>query len=173
MVSCGSYRVIGVWEVPSGYHGWVLVERANPKCPPAVLTFTSVVLKVDSSGRGCTSTALPKGPQLLRFRGVDAEGARHALLLGCPGVGGQIWGYAPGERSNEFISIRQAVEFFVGTEAEFRVARRHVPSGGWNLIVLTQSQNDGAISFRRPGSRAWSRHCSLCQRRLTSQDEAS
>ncbi len=127
MVSCGSYRVIEDWEVPSGYHGWVLVERANPKCPPAVLTFTSVVLKVDSSGRGCTSTALPKGPQLLRFRGVDAEGARHALLLGRPGVGGQIWGYAPGERSNEFISIRQAVEFFVGTEAEFRGGQKTRP----------------------------------------------
>ena len=129
MVSCGSYRVIEDWEVPSGYHGWVLVERANRNALSAMLTFTSVVLKVDSSGRGCTSTALPKGPRLLRFRGVDAEGARHALLLGCPGVGrqvgdtplvrGQINSYQFGKQLNSSLELKRSSG----------VARRHAVAG--------------------------------------------
>jgi len=32
-------------ELSQDYRGWVLVEEANPKCPPAEFTFTTVVFK--------------------------------------------------------------------------------------------------------------------------------
>lgn len=129
MVSCGSYRVMQDWELPSGYHGWVLVERANPKCPPAVLTFTSVTFKVDSSGHGCTSTPFLKRFQLLRFFELDSSGHRHELRMGSAGNSGQIWEFnnseeaAEGDKSPFFY----ATEFFVGTEAEFKVAQKTRP----------------------------------------------
>jgi len=119
-MGCGSYRVMEDWELPSGYHGWVLVERANPKCPPAVLTLTSITFKVDSSGHGCTSTPFIKRHQLLRFFEPDSSGHRRKLRVGSPGNGGQIWGYANAEEGDESGVFFSATEFFVGTEAEFR-----------------------------------------------------
>jgi hypothetical protein len=123
MTGCGSYRVTVDWELPMGYKGWVWVERANPKCPAALLTPTSVVIKVDSSGHGCVATPLPHRPQILRFAEVDESGRRRVLLMGSPGNGGQIWEYSPGSASNELMSIHEAVEFFVGTEAEYEKSK--------------------------------------------------
>jgi hypothetical protein len=138
-VSCRSYRVTEDWELPSGYHGWVLVERANPKCPPAVLTFTSVTLKVDSSGHGCTSTPILKRPQLLRVFELDSSGHRHELRMGSAGNGGQIWEFNNAEEGDESGTFFYATEFFVGTEAEYQSGRGARPK--WWL-------------GRRPGSSA-------------------
>jgi hypothetical protein len=121
VVGCGSYRVKEDFEIPSGYRGWVVIERANPKCRPAVLTFTSVVLKVDPSGHGCASTPLPKGPQHMRFGDLDSQGHKRELRLGYPGNGGQIWDYSSGgmSSSDESLPVREVNEFFVGTEIEY------------------------------------------------------
>jgi hypothetical protein len=120
ILGCGSYRVIEAWELPNAYRGWVVVERANPKCPQVLLAVASVVLKVPPSGRGCFSTPLPKHAQYLRFFELDTSGHRHPLQVGSPGNGGQIWEFMSGGSSNEFVSIREANEFFVGTEAEYQ-----------------------------------------------------
>lgn len=129
VTGCGSYRVMVDFEIPSGYRGWVVVERANPKCPPAVLTLTSVVLKVDPSGHGCTSTPLPKGPQHMRFWELDSQGHKRELRLGYPGNGGQIWDYSSGgmTSSDESFPAREAIEFFVGTEVEFQSGKETRP----------------------------------------------
>jgi len=121
---CGTYRVRSVWEVPQGYRGWVLVERANPRCQPAQFTLTSVVFRVDSSGHGCTSTPLAKASQLLSFWEIDSLGRKHELPSS---PGGLIWGFSNAAASNEFVSIREATEFFVGTEAEFDAAQQSRP----------------------------------------------
>jgi hypothetical protein len=126
-VGCGSYRVIQDWVVPSEYHGWVLVERANPKCPPALLTFTTNTFKVDLSGHGCTSTQIFKGPQYLRVFQLDSTGVRHELRIGSPGNGGQIWQFSNAAEGNESGNFFYATEFFVGTEAEFRSSQTTRP----------------------------------------------
>ncbi len=120
---CGSYRVKSAWELPQGYTGWVLVEEANPKCPPAKFTFTTVTFNIDSTGHTCTSTSLPKYPQFLTFWEIDSKGQRHALPTGSSSDRGQIWGFNDAQASNEFVKIREATEFFVGTEREFQTKR--------------------------------------------------
>jgi hypothetical protein len=138
---CGSRRPIEDWELSSGYDGWVVFEFANPRCPPATLTFTSLVLEVDSSGRGCTSTALPKWPMYLHFKQADSQGAGRTLGMGEPGNGGEVWQYSVGEASQETpltgdgagetSQILQAAEFFVGTEAEFKTSQ---PRPNWGRM---------------------------------------
>ncbi len=132
IAGCGSYRVIEDWELPDGYHGWVVMERATPKCPEALLSVTSVVLKVDSSGHGCTSTSLAKGPRYLRFYELDSTGHRRELGAG------QIWEFTSGMSSNEFVSIKQANEFFVGTESEYQ--SRKVPRPQWGRMQATRGK---------------------------------
>ena len=129
VVGCGSYRAMEDFEIPSGYRGWVVVERANPNCPPALITFASVVLKVDPSGHGCASTPLPKGPQHMRFWELDLQGHKRELRLGYPGNGGQIWDYSSGgtSSSDETLPSREAIEFFVGTEVEFQSSKETRP----------------------------------------------
>ena len=124
---CGSYRVISAVEVPKGYRGWVLVEQSNLKCPPAKFTLTKVIYTVNSSGRGCVSTPLPKEPELLTFWEVDSEGHKYELRMGSGSNDGLIWAYSDAAASNEFLSIREATQFFVGTEAEFKVAEKTRP----------------------------------------------
>ena len=124
---CGSYRVKSAWELPQGYRGWVLVEEANPKCPPAKFTFTTVIFNIDATGHACTSTSLPKCPQFLTFWEIDSKGKRHELRTGSSGDRGQIWGFNDAQASNEFVKIREATEFFVGTEQEFQNAEQTRP----------------------------------------------
>jgi hypothetical protein len=124
---CGSYRVISAVEVPKGYRGWVLIEQSNPKCPPAKFTLTKVIFTVNSSGHGCVSTPLPKASELLTFWEVDSEGHKYELRMGSGSNGGLIWAYSDAAASNEFVSIREATQFFVGTEAEFKVAEKTRP----------------------------------------------
>jgi hypothetical protein len=126
---CGSYRATQDWELPSAYHGWVLVELANPKCPPAALTFTSVTLKVNSSGHGCTSTKIFDRPQYLRVFELDSLGHRLKLRMGSPGKGGQIWAFSTAsEGESDFF---YATEFFVGTETEYQSSSRQTRPEWW------------------------------------------
>ena len=125
-VGSRSYRVMEDWELPSGYRGWVLMERANPKCPPAALTFASVTFKVDFSGHGCTSTPFFKPPKYLRIFELDSSGHRHKLGMGSPGHGGQIWEFSNAAEGNESVFF-YATEFFVGTEPEFQSSRQTRP----------------------------------------------
>ena len=131
--SCGSYRLRSVWEVPNGYRGWVLIERANPRCKAAKLTFASVVFEIDSSGHGCTSTALPKASQFLIFWEGGTHGQGRELQSGYPGNGGQIWGFRDAEEGDEAGTFFTATEFFVGTEMEYRDAQKTRPK--WWLRV--------------------------------------
>lgn len=125
---CGSYRVRSDWELPQDFHGWVLVEQSNPNCPKARFTFATVIFSVDSSGRGCVSTPLPKAPQHLTFWEMDAQGRRkRELRWGAPGNGGEIWDFSDAQASNEFVSIREMTEFFVGTEAEYNASLKDRP----------------------------------------------
>jgi hypothetical protein len=124
---CGSYRVKSAWELPQGYRGWVLVEEANPKCPPAKFTFTTVVFNIDSTGHACTSTRLSKGPQFLTFWEIDSKGQRHELHTGSSGDSRRILGFSDAQASNESVKIREATEFFVGTEAEYHTALKSRP----------------------------------------------
>ncbi len=118
-IGCGSYRLRAEWELPRGYHGWVFVERSNPGCPAARLTPTAAVFSVDSTGRGCSSTPLPKNSPFITFWEVDSHGYKRELKLGSPGDGGQIWGFGDYQASSAGLPVREATVFFVGTEKEF------------------------------------------------------
>src|SRR5260370_5145847 len=122
---CGSYRFTSVWEVPVSYHGWVLVEQGMSKCPPAKLTLTSVVHRIDASGHGCVSNHLPRGPQYLSFWDVDPQGRKNKLQLSA-GNGRRIWAFTEGEEAHESVFF-EATQFFVGTEAEFREGSKNRP----------------------------------------------
>lgn len=125
---CGSYRVRSDWELPQGFHGWVLVEQSNPNCPKARFTFATVIFRVDASGRGCVSTPLPKAPQYATFWEIGAQGRRkRELRFGAPGNGGEIWDLSVAQASNEFVSIREATQFFVGTEAQYNASLKDRP----------------------------------------------
>jgi hypothetical protein len=124
--SCGSYRIIEAWVLPSGFHGWVLMERGNPRCPPAEVSLTSVTFKVSSSTQGCSATPIFKQIQFQRFFELDPSGHRHELRIGSEGKGkgGQIWEFRNGvygEMNNpcKFYYTR----FFVGSEAEYNRSR--------------------------------------------------
>lgn len=122
---CGSYRIASVWEVPVTYHGWVLVERGNPRCPAPKLTVTSVIHRIDASGHGCFSDRLPKGPQFLSFWEVDPPLRRSELHFSA-GSGRRIWEFTEGEEGGESVFF-VATQFFVGTEAEFREGSKNRP----------------------------------------------
>jgi len=70
---------------------------------------------------------LAKGSQRLTFWEIDAQGGKHQLLIGQPGNGGLIWSFSNAQASNEFVRIREATEFFVGSETEFQSAEQNRP----------------------------------------------
>jgi hypothetical protein len=115
--------------IPSGYKGWVFLERANPDCHAGTSTLTSVIFIIDSSGHGCTSTPLAQGPQILRFWKMDERGQKRKLHIGSSGKGGDIWHYTDGSmaQAGKFGKFLYVTEFFVGTEAEYQEGLKNRP----------------------------------------------
>ncbi len=105
-----------LYEIPGGYKGWLVVRDEDSSCPPLTTRGVFLLVTLDSSGRACTSTALPKGYHYVHFRYAYPNGARDFLSLGS-GMNpqGEVWlmGHDP-QKNQEFI--------FVGSEGEMETS---------------------------------------------------
>jgi hypothetical protein len=114
-----------VYELPEGYHGWVLISSKRPDCPPIPSESEKPIFRIPSSGVLCTSSELRSvdywEDDEYYFVGV----ARTAIPPSTsPGVGRKVRLLSTtncGPRSptqGEFLS------FFIGTEAEVNTGKR-------------------------------------------------
>lgn len=71
-----------LWQFPSGYRGWVVVQYGDSNCPPLASKGLYKVIVVNVRGRSCTSSRMPTGLRYLRFEYIDPNGAEHSLISG-------------------------------------------------------------------------------------------
>jgi len=64
-----------VYELSSGYRGWLLISYEDSKCPRPSARWLYQVVRVASDGRGCTSRAMPRGWHYQRAEYVGPNGA--------------------------------------------------------------------------------------------------
>ena len=101
-----------VYELSSGYRGWLQIYYENPTCPPSPTRGVYQVMRVGSDGRGCTSGPMPRGWHYQRAEYVGPNGARTSAP--------SVWPLGHSE-------TRKVVIVFVGGEAEFRSSPHPVP----------------------------------------------
>lgn len=56
------------YELPDGYHGWVLIQYMEPACPPLVRDGIGEVLVVPEGGRACTSSPPREGWHIAEYK---------------------------------------------------------------------------------------------------------
>ena len=93
-----------LYELPTGYRGWVEVYYESPTCPPERWRGLYRVIKISSSGRGCTSGFPPTGWAYHRPEYVDIDGTVTVPPL-------QLVSYS--EQKKRYL-------IFVGTESELK-----------------------------------------------------
>jgi hypothetical protein len=98
-----------VYELPSGYRGWLQIHYEDSSCPPAVVHAVFQRIRVGPDGRACTSGPLPTGWHYQRASYLQADGSRTAAPA--------VWSLGHSDR-------RKLVLVFVGTEQEFRTSQR-------------------------------------------------
>jgi hypothetical protein len=101
------------YEIPAGYRGWVLVRYDEPTCPPLESRGLYLVIQIDASGMGCTSSDRPGGVRYVRYEYVADDGTRTPLPSTGWGQGGQIWAGA-------YSLTQKRAYFFVGSEEELK-----------------------------------------------------
>jgi uncharacterized protein DUF6843 len=103
-------------ELPPGYRGWVVIEYDNPKCPPFRVQGLVLVIDVSASGRGCTSSPIPRGWRSYRYDYVHADGTRTQLRTTDWDGEQEVWqlSYHLREQSDP----RTYEVLFIGTKAE-------------------------------------------------------
>jgi hypothetical protein len=107
-----------IWQLPPDYRGWVVLEYGVPSCPPLPVRGEYQVVRVDASGRACTSDPRMSkpGPLDYQYEYVYPDGTRAPAALRInqsPGVW-DVGGYSTcGSRVTD-------EDFFVGTEQEFQ-----------------------------------------------------
>ena len=65
-----------LFELPSDYRGWILVEFSEPSCPPLATRGLYLVMSIPSSGQTCTSTAMTPGWRYWRAEYIRPDGTR-------------------------------------------------------------------------------------------------
>jgi hypothetical protein len=68
-----------LYEITSGYRGWVLVKYQDASCPPLASSGLYSVVTVPPSGRACTSSPTPAGWQYRKSESVNGDGSRSEL----------------------------------------------------------------------------------------------
>jgi hypothetical protein len=67
------------WEAPEGYRGWVVLTVANPAYPPLPRRWLATIIRVDQTGRGCTSRRPDRRFRKVTYYSVAADGRRTIL----------------------------------------------------------------------------------------------
>jgi hypothetical protein len=96
-----------LYELQSGYRGWLHLRYEDPSCSPPSSSGLFQVIRVDTNGRGCTSSALPKGWHYQRAEYLNTDGSRSAAP--------PVWPLGHSEQ-------QKLVIVFVGPEDEFRAS---------------------------------------------------
>jgi hypothetical protein len=68
-----------LYEIPSGYKGWIFIQFQDPACPPLLTKGIFRVVKILPGGRACTSGSGPEGTYFVRFEYVYPDGTRRKL----------------------------------------------------------------------------------------------
>jgi uncharacterized protein DUF6843 len=68
-----------LYEIPSGYKGWIFIQFQDPACPALLTKGIFRVVKILPGGRACTSGSGPEGTYFVRFEYVYPNGARREL----------------------------------------------------------------------------------------------
>jgi hypothetical protein len=98
-----------VYELSSGYRGWLVISYENLTCPRPSTRGLYQVVRVAVDGRGCTSGAMPRGWHCQRAEYMGPNGVRAVAL--------SVWPLGHSD-------AREVVVVFVGTEDEFRNSPR-------------------------------------------------
>ncbi len=98
-----------VYELPMEYRGWVLVQYADPTCPPIEMRWITLVIRVSTDGRACTSDFFPYGFRVTRYQYIHPDGTRTELREDVPDD--EVWARALTPELHREV-------FFVGTRAQ-------------------------------------------------------
>ena len=98
-----------LWEIPEGFHGWVVAQFDNPNCSQLPRHTIYLVVKISSDGKGCTSTKTGEKWVYDRFEYVDTTG--HLTPIPSTGKNPSVWFIESSDESHELL-------VFIGRRAE-------------------------------------------------------
>ncbi len=107
------------YEIAETFRGWATVSYGNPACRALEEDGAYVVIRVDSEGKGCTSSPMPAAWRFTKFTHVDRFRTQTPLALASDDTG-LIHGWST--RSAQNGHIYPADVFFVGTAAQMNAA---------------------------------------------------
>jgi len=107
------------YVIPESYQGWVTVIYGKVGCPPLEESGIFVIIPVDETGNGCTSTPILKGWRYTKYVQVSNDG-NHTNLEWDRSSTGMIW--AMSNRTPQGGSPHYADVFFVGTKDQLENA---------------------------------------------------
>jgi hypothetical protein len=111
-----------LYKIANNYKGWAIVKFDDPSCAPLEHEAIFLVIQINSSGLGCSSSPFPEGWRFNRYEYVDGAKMTGEIPASDWGAGGQIWaGFG--------IPDKHAECFFVGTEHELSQSWSSRPIG--------------------------------------------
>jgi hypothetical protein len=128
LMRCES-RVGGVYEIPSGYRGWIEVRYERPSCPPLVYRDGKYIFRIPATGVLCTSSKPEFGWAHDEFFYLS-KGERTPLPDFTARENSMIWGAEYFGKREELpgpdvpgFSPQNTGHFYVGTKSEFEAHR--------------------------------------------------
>jgi hypothetical protein len=121
------------YEIADTFHGWATIAYNKPHCKALEWDGLFVVIRVDSSGKGCTSSPMPLGWSYTKFVRVDKGGNQTPLAWGADDSTKMIWAWS--NRTPQGGSPFFADVFFVGTADQLK-------SAWWSQPPLTTDNPD-------------------------------
>jgi hypothetical protein len=118
------------YEIPEGFGGWATVTYGNPSCVQLDVKGLFLVVRIDSTGRACTSSPMPSGWRFTKFFRVQQGGGKSPLVSSgwSDEASRMIWAGAVMTRQGGYANDGEV--FFVGTAQELNVswAKQPVPN---------------------------------------------
>ena len=110
-----------VYEIPSGYRGWVEVRAKRSECPPLRSAGNATIFVVPATGIACTSSPIAFGFGREEYYYVGA-GERLSLRHSPVDPQSMIWQkeyYGSAGTGPALEQQRDRIRFFVGTRSEY------------------------------------------------------
>jgi len=79
-VSVGFFGKPIQYEIAGPYQGWVTVIYENPHCQTLGTDGVYLVVHVDETGNGCSSSPIPQGWRYTKFVRISKDGKRTTLV---------------------------------------------------------------------------------------------
>jgi hypothetical protein len=136
-----------VYEIPSGYTGWVLIEFERPDAPPLQKRDGKLVFHIGGDGRMATSSKCEFGWSHDEYAYVGTTPVE--LKRTAWGGGGQIWAGSNGGTQTAGQKPQTYETFFVGSEAAFKSAGKD-PSPSSADIQLTRQITEAGRAIDIP-----------------------